>query len=301
MRLEKSLFDIDASAYVERLCDFVRGKQAELHREGVLVPLSGGLDSSTVLLLCLQAVGKEQVTALLLPEKQGNPQAVKFARLVADRFGVATLTHDISPLLKSLGVYDFILNQIPTRALKEITARTYLHAAKANPFLALAQGQADALQRKGFALFNAKQRLRAAVTFMLAEEMNLMVAGAAHKSEDMVGLYVKFGVDDNADIMPLKNLFRSHILQIAVYLGVPEEILQRTPNPDIIPGVVDKYVDILGLPSDTLDLLVYGVEHGLTDEDIASQLKLEIEKVQEIRNLMANTDHMRHPSQSLEW
>ncbi len=77
MKLDSSIFKIDAAAYVERLCDFIRERQSTLHREGILVPFSGGLDSSTVLLLCARAVGTDHVTALLMPEIQGNPEAAR--------------------------------------------------------------------------------------------------------------------------------------------------------------------------------------------------------------------------------
>ena len=301
MRLEKSLFEIDAPAYVERLCDFIRTKRSELNRGGILVACSGGLDSSTVLLLCARAVGKDSVKALVMPEKQGNPEAEKYARLVTERFGIEAITRDITPLLQKLGVYNFILSQIPARPLQEWTAKAYLHRAKKNPFLQITQGRADAMERRGFARFNTKHRLRAVIAYLLAEELNYLVVGCAHKSEDMLGLYVKFGVDDIADLMPIKNLYRSQILQLAAYLDVPEEIIQRTPNPDIIPGVSDKYLDILGLPSETLDLLVYGIEHGLQDGDLSAQLSLPLEKVQEIRALIAHTEHMRRPSQTIDW
>jgi NAD+ synthase len=137
--------------------------------------------------------------------------------------------------------------------------------------------------------------------FQNHSKINFLVAGCAHKSEDMVGLFVKFGVDDIADIMPLKTLYRSHILQLAEFLGVPVEILNRTPNPDIIPGVSDKYMDILGLPCDMLDLILYGIEHGMNDEIIAAQLNLPEGRVVDIRNLIHQTEHMRSPSRSLTW
>ncbi len=301
MRLEKSLFHIDAPTVVEKLCDFIRGKQVELNRDGILVPLSGGLDSTTVLLLCLRAVGKGHLKAVLLPEKQGNPDAMKYAQMVTRGFEVDTITRDITPALERLGVYDFVLTQIPSRPLQELAAKTYLRYAKENPFLQIIRGQADPLQRKGFARYNTKHRVRKVMMYLLAEEMNYLVVGCAHKSEDMLGLYVKFGVDDSADLMPLKYLYRSQILQLAAWLGVPEEIIARTPNPDIIPGVSDKYIDIIGLPSDTLDLLIYGIEHGMQDEDITAQLNLALEKVQEIREVVARTEHMRQPSQSILW
>ncbi|MGE5642451.1 MAG: hypothetical protein ACM3Y8_05510, partial [Byssovorax cruenta] len=105
----------------------------------------------------------------------------------------------------------------------------------------------------------------------------------------------------SADLMPLKNLYRSQILQLATFLGVPDVIVNRTPNPDIIPGVSDKYMDILGLSYEVLDLMVYGIEHGFENDDIASQLNQPVEKVGQIRKLVEETEHMRRPSQSLTW
>ena len=136
------------------------------------------------------------------------------------------------------------------------------------------------------------------IDYLIAEQNNWLVVGAAHKSEDLVGLYVKFGVDDCADLMPLKDLYRTQILMLAEYLGVPEEIRTRTPNPDLIPGVEDKYLDILGIPSATVDLILYGLEHAMTDADISSQTGVPEKKVGEIRTLVKNTEHMRNASQA---
>ena len=301
MKLDDSIFKIDAAAYVERLCDFIHERCATLHRDGVLVPFSGGVDSSTVLLLCERAVGNTRTTALLMPEIQGNPAARRYARLVTKQFKIRTITRNISSVLSSLGTYRFILSVLPARQLQDWATRYYMKSAGENPFLKIMQGKASGLQRKGYAKFSSKQRVRTVVEYLVAEERNLLVAGSAHKSEDLPGMFVKFGVDDSADIMPLKNLYRSQVLQLAAFLGMPGAILERTPNPDIIPGVTDKYLDILGIPSARLDLLLYGIEHGMEEADIAGQLALPLAKVQEIHDLVRQAEHMRTPSQSLAW
>jgi NAD+ synthase len=301
MRLTKDVFTFDIPAAVERLCRFIRAKRLDLCRNGILVPVSGGLDSSTVLLLCARAVGKDRVKALLLPERQGNPDAERFARLLAGRSGIEALTRDITPVLEKLDVYGFIQARLPLRPVVDLAARAYLRLVRGNPFLEIVHGATHPLKRRGFARINAKHRIRSVVTYLLAEEMNLLVAGCAHKTEGMLGLFVKFGVDDNADVMPLKNLYRTQILRLAAHLGVPDEILQRPPNPDIIPGVSDKYRDVLGLSSDILDLILYGIERNLTNTEIASRLRLPAKKIQEIRLLVENTRHMRNPSQSIHW
>jgi len=301
MELTPEVFVIDPARYVERLCVFIRESQLALNRDGILVPFSGGLDSSTVLLLCLRAVGKDHLTALLMPEKQGNPQAAGYARLVAEKYQVNTIVRDLSPILSSLGSYKFILSALPFRSVQDKVVQAYMKSTGVNPFLQLMKGKANGQERSGYAKLISKQRVRVVVEYLVAEEMNYLVAGSAHRSEDLLGLFVKFGVDDVADIMPLKYLYRSHIVQLARFVGVPAEILSRTPNPDIIPGVNDKYMDILGLPCETLDLVLYGLQHGLDDGNIAGQLSLPVEKVLEIHSLVQQTEHMRTPSLSLTW
>lgn len=300
-KLDSSVFKFDTAKFTRLNEEFIRTKLAEMNRDGILVPLSGGLDSSTVLLLCVRAAGAKKVTALLLPEKQGNPDADDFAHLIAGKFGVKTITRDISKPLASFGGYDYILSKLPSRALREFAVKAFYKQAAKNPFLQMTKGKGDQLIREGFAYFNARQRLRLVITYQEAEKHNLMVAGSAHKSEDLVGLYVKFGVDDMADIMPLRNLYRTQTHALGKYLGVPEDILARTPNPDIIPGITDKYRDLLSIPIEQLDLILWGLEHGLKVGQIAIDVEVEEKKVNEIANLIKNTRHMREPSQAVPW
>jgi len=296
--LTSSVFKMDVPKVTEEIAAFIERKRIELHRDGALVSLSGGLDSSTVLALTVRAMGAERVKALLLPEKQGNPEAEKYAHQVAAGFGVETITRDISRILKALGAYDFILPRIPTRQVRAFAIRTYFNQHGKNPFLELAHGEGDEMMRRGFAIYTIKQRARLLAEYLVADQKNLLVVGSAHKSEDLVGLYVKFGVDDCADLMPLKNLYRTQTLMLAKYLKVPEAVLQRTPNPDLLPGVEDKYMDMLGIPAETVDLLLYGLEHNMQDDDISAQLGIPREKVGEVRTLIKDTAHMRNASQA---
>lgn len=296
--LTPAIFQIDVPKVAEQIASFIESKRIELNRDGALVSLSGGVDSSTVLALTVRAIGPDRVKALLMPEKQGNPDADKYAHRVASWLSVETITRDLSRILDTLGAYDFILPRIPTRRARAFALHAFFNRHAQNPFLELAHGEGDEMMRKGFALFTIKQRARLLVEYLVAEQNNWLVVGSAHKSEDLVGLYVKFGVDDCADLMPLKNFYRSQTLLLAEYLGVPEEIRRRTPNPDLIPGVEDKYMDILGIPSTTLDLILYGLEHALSDTNIASQTGVSEEQVREIRALVKDTEHMRNASQA---
>lgn len=299
MNLNQEVFKIDCEAECRRIETFLREKMSALGRTGMVVAISGGLDSSTVATLCARAVGKEKVSGLILPEKHGNPDAAVYAKKLASSLGIRTIVIDISKILGALGTYDFIADRIgPQIIVKKAINRISSEQKKAF-FLAGIRGTGNALVRQGLASMYSKHRIRMAVTYKYAEEHNLLVVGCAQKSEDLVGLFCKYGVDDNADVMPLKHLYRSQILQLARYLGVPAEIIERSPNPDMLPGIEDKYWDVLGMRSETLDLLLYGLEHGLACEELAEQLRMGLAKVQEIQALVQSTAHMRQHAFSL--
>jgi NAD+ synthase len=96
--------------------------------------------------------------------------------------------------------------------------------------------------------------------------------------------------------MPLKNLFRTHIIQLAEFLKVPREIIIRTPNPDLIPGVSDKYMDILRIDWKKLDLILYGLEKGIDTNSLAQQLNMIDKRIEQIKEIVELTYHMRHHS-----
>jgi len=297
VKLTPDVFSIDAADVAARIERFISDNMLALRRQGVVVAISGGLDSSTVAALCVRAVGADRVIGLMMPEKQGNPEAQKFGATIAARLGIQAKTLDLSGLLKRAGTYDFMLSRVPGRAIREKVVKTYFALSRSNPYLQGIRGERPPLFGKGFATMNSKHRMRLVMAYRFAEEHNLLVVGCAHKSEDLVGLFVKYGVDDCADVMPLKNLYRSHILQLARYVGVPEEIIDRPPNPDIIAGVTDKYFDVLGVPAETIDLILYGlVEAKMTPADVASEVGLPAAKVEEIRELIDLTAHMRSHS-----
>lgn len=296
MMLSKEVLRIDACRVSESIEDFMKKKCKEMNRKGIVVPISGGLDSSVVAALCVRVSGKENVVGLMLPEREGNPDSEVYSRILADFLNIPTKRIDISDALQVLGTYDFSLSKIPTRFLKEIFVKSVFTLPHMNPFMSGIRGEGGEFIRKGMAHFYIKNRVRFVVACKFAEEHNLMLAGSAHKSEDLVGLFVKYGVDDLADVMPLKNLFRSQIMQLAQYLGIPEEIIERTPNPDIIPGVEDKYRDMLGIEPEKLDLILYGLENDMTCSEIAMELNLKEQMVEEIKELVEATHHMRDHS-----
>jgi NAD+ synthase len=295
MALTPAVFELDVSAVVATIERFVAAEMRELRRAGVVVPLSGGLDSSTVTALCVRAVGQDKVTALLLPDRKGSREALRFGRLVARRLGVRAVEVDTTRLNRAAGVYRFLGYRLP-RWLVARGTRARLAAGGENPFVAGLRGTDDRQVRAALAAVYARQRLRLVVTYRYADPRRLLVVGSAHLSEDLLGLFVKFGIDDCADVMPLKHLYRTQVLAIAEAVGVPAEVIARTPNPEMLPGVEDKYRDLLGVAAPTVDLVLWGIEHGMRDAEIARDVGLAGAKVAQLRELVRLSGHMRHPS-----
>lgn len=294
--MSPAVFEMDVSAVGAEIERFISGQVTELGREGIVVALSGGLDSSTVLALCARAVGPDRVTALLLPDKRGSRDALRFSRLVAGQLGVRVVALDATRVNRAAGVYDFVGYRVPWRRLVARVVRTYLAKGADNIFLTGVRGTDHRLTREALAAIYARQRLRMVMTYRHAELHRLLVVGTAHKSEDLLGLFVKFGVDDAADLMPLKGLYRSQVLRIAEAVGVPAEVLARTPNPEMLPGIEDKYLDIFGVPAPTVDLMLWGIEHHLPTADIAHDIGVAPAKVAELREAVRVSAHMRQPS-----
>ncbi len=300
MELKEEVLDINCEKVSGIIQKFIKEKVKELKRDGAIFGLSGGLDSTVVATLCTHALGRDKVLGLMMPEKEGNPVALEDGEFVAKWLGIKTKVVDITPELKAMGIYDFAFSKIPTRKLREKATHIWYKQCEKkygeNPFIYGLEGASDKLIAKGIAHFKAKHRIRMVLIYFYGESNNLLIVGAAHLSEDMIGLFSKFGIDNNADIMPLGNLYRTQILQLARHLGVPEKILNKPSSPDLIPGVEDKYSYLIGLPSEKVDLVLFGLEKGMAPEEISKQTEISLSKVNYIKELIKRSFHMRHPS-----
>ncbi|MFW6103568.1 MAG: NAD(+) synthase, partial [Bacteroidota bacterium] len=121
--------------------------------------------------------------------------------------------------------------------------------------------------------------------YQAAEENNSLAVGAANKTEHMTGFFVKFGIDHNSDIMPLLDLYKTQVTQIAQHIGVPEKIIHKAPTPDMIPGITDEMA--FELPYSELDKILYGIENNIP---LKGKLK---ENQAYVKALIDNSAHMR--------
>jgi NAD+ synthase len=298
MELSKEVLKIDPSKVADKITDFIKENMKDQGRSGILIPISGGLDSSVIASLCARAVGKDKVIGLMLPEKHGNPEAEKYGKILADFLGIKTEMIDISRILKDLGAYDFLLSCVPTYRLKGLVVKAYSLIHGANPFAESVKRTDNKYLLKKKSEFYAKPMVRLLVAYKFAEANNLLLIGSDQKSEVVMGLFVKF---DNSDLAPMKKLYRSQVLQLAEFLKIPEEIYKRSPSPDIIPGITDKYFDLFGVKPEKVDLVIFGLEHGMEGKDIAEQINLPIEKVLEIKDVIKKSEHLRKPAMAVEF
>lgn len=280
--LTPEAFNIDAQNWCTQIEAFIKEKFSWSNKDGIVVPISGGLDSSVVATLCARAIGKEKVIGLMLPERLGNPEADYYGRLISKHLDIKTMKINISPILRGLGTSNLFLSAISGRERwKGVVTKTLQKRNKTAKTLYIdaLKGKLDVSSRKLIAEVSSKQRARLLVTYKVAEENNLMVAGSSHKTEQMVGLFVKYGIDDCADIMPLKNIYRSQTLQLADFIGIPPEISHRSPNPDILPGITDKYQGYFGIDYLKVELILLGLQMELSADEIARQLELDVQTV----------------------
>jgi NAD+ synthase len=286
-----------AEEVCDRISAFVRSSLESSGRSGVAVAMSGGLDSSVTAALCVRGVGPERVTGFSLPETEGPRQDAGDAELVARRLGIKLDTYDITRALRDMGVYDFVLSKLPGEALRAAVVRTGYGLRRMisdeDPLVGGLAGSRSAAVSRASAHFKARHRMRMVYLFFRAERRNLLVAGAANKTEKLTGIYSRFGVDDCADIMPIAGLYRTEVLLLAEALGIPPKIRSKTPSPGIIPGVRDKYVYLLGLPSERLDEVLEDLSSGVSTAEVVSRRDIDIGHAERIAAVMAEAVEMR--------
>ena len=302
-RLEvlKSQMEMNPSQVALSLENFVREHVDKLERDGVILGLSGGIDSAVVAELCKRAVGPERTLALLMPEKDSEKEHVQDALDFGKGLGIETRLINITPYLKKMGIYKFApLSAVPfSRKLRGFLIKKLIHYYEGrtgeHPFSASMVG----LKGKEFgsfishkvAYYRIKHRMRMILLYYYGEIENRLVVGAANKSEYEIGYFVKHGCDDATDIMPLINLYKTQVRDLARYLNIPSRIIEKPPSPDVLPGIIDE--EAIGIPYEKLDLILLALEKGWEGDEMTKVLGIEEKKIIYVKNLVRKSEHMR--------
>ena len=264
---------------IERITNFLKEFLEKNGYKGATIGISGGIDSATVAALLRKILPKERIRALILPERDSNPQSVSDARLVCEKFGLDCTLRSISPILRKMGIYS--LQPPALLASYKVKERYALQKWKekggSEGFIKDVSEEGDAEFRKGVAYYRAKHRVRMCVLYMEAEMRGYAVVGTTNRTEWLTGLYVKWG-DDATDVEPLLHLYKTEVFELAKALGVPERILEKAPTPDLIPGLTDEMA--LGMSYKEIDEILSKMEKG---EDTS---EFDPEKVEKVKRLL---------------
>jgi NAD+ synthase len=296
---DKTALELDVVAETERIAGCLRSVVLQdMHRQGAVVGISGGIDSAVVLALCVRAFGPEHVVGLLLPERESSPDSAELALRLAEHFGVPTVTEDITAALEGAGCYrrrDEAIARVfpqygPGWKSKIGVAGNLLDKGTLNVFaVTVVSPTGESLSKRLpldayyqiVAASNFKQRTRMAMLYYHAELRNWAVMGTSNKNEYELGFFVKHG-DGGADFQVIEHLFKSQVYQLARYLGVPEEIQQRTPTTDTYSAGSTQEEFFFRVPFNILDLVWLGYERGVSETEIAAALALTVEQVQHV-------------------
>jgi NAD+ synthase len=297
-----AVLDIDAPAVLDEM----RGKirqivHQRLKRRGAVVAVSGGIDSSVVAALCVEALGRERVLGLLLPEAESSPESSILARRLAASLGIQAVEEDITPILEAAGCYrrrdEAIRSVIPEygegykckivlpdlldgaayavysvvvespahqRIKARLTAEAYLRVVAATSF---------------------KQRTRKMMEYYYGDVYRYAVAGTPNRLEYDQGFFVKNG-DGAADFKPIAHLYKTQVYQLARYLNIPPEIQTRPPTTDTFSLEQSQEEFYFSLPYQAMDLCLFGNDHGIPPEEVAGSVNLTPGQVERVYRMI---------------
>ncbi len=309
--------NFDPAKETENLINWLQNTcTAKLKRDGGIIGVSGGLDSATVLHLAVRALGAKRVVAVIMPDRDSNPQSAEFASAMATQLGVTVINVDITPALSALNCYERRDNAIKQAIpifdpqhdkFKIVLPQNLLGEASLNVFSAVVikpDGQQirrrmTASQIKEVvAASNLKQRTRMTLLYYEAEKRNYAVIGTANKNEHDLGFFVKYG-DGGTDIQPIQHLFKTQVYAIAEYLDVPAQIIARPPTTDTYSADTTQEEFFYRLPFNLLDGIWQAYENQLSLEKIAQHFNLTIEQVSnviaDLQDKQRTTEYLRLP------
>ena len=256
LSLTKNSLQLDFSLVKQKIIKFILRHVKKAEAEGVVIGLSGGVDSSTVASLCVSALGADKVLGLIMPSTTTSQEDINDAKLIAENLGIKYEVINISPIEEK--------------------------------FLASCSHQD--LSNK-VAIGNIKPRIRMTILYYHANLLNRLVVGTGNKTEILVGYYTKYG-DGGVDILPLGGLYKTQVRWLAEYLNVPNHIIWKTPTAGLWAGQTDE--EELGIKYDLLDLILYGlIDLRMKPQEVAENIGIQIEIVNRVLKMIKSSEHKR--------
>lgn len=289
------LLQIDCAREVERIAAVMREQIVRgFKKKGVVVALSGGIDSSVVGALAVRAFGPERVLGLLMPERDSSPETLALSRDLTCHLGIEAVHEDITGILDAVGCYrrrdDAIKLVFPDYGpgwKSKIVLPKVLEDDQYRIFTVVVESSTGerAEARLSLAAYlgivaatNFKQRTRKMLEYYHADRLNYAVTGTPNRLEYDQGFFVKLG-DGAADIKPIAHLYKSQVYQLAEFLELPETIRKRPPTTDTYSLPQSQEEFYFSLPYDKMDLVLFGLNQGASTAEVGAALGLPAEQI----------------------
>jgi NAD+ synthase len=288
-KLDWNVLDIDYQKEADRIAQRLREVTArELHKRGLVVAISGGIDSSCSVALAVRALGPERVFALILPERDSSDDSAARANILASHLGIRVETVDIAPALAAIGCYR-ARDEAVRRALPEYGEGWRFKIVieggidgQINRFRLVAKsptgedverplGLSEYLQI--VAATNFKQRIRKNLEYFHADRLNYAVVGTPNRLEYDQGFFVKNG-DGAADVKPIAHLYKTQVYGMARFLGLPERVCAAIPTTDTYSLEQGQDEFYFALPYRAMDLALWSLNHQIPASELARVLEI---------------------------
>ena len=318
LALGPGVLDLDCQREVERITAFMRRALAGMHKRGVVLGLSGGVDSSVCAALAARALGPHKVLGLLMPEQDSSCQSTSLGAAVASHLGLRYETEDIAPALTALGCYarrDAAIRSVFPAYDSDWKNKIVIAGSKDGKvhfFDLVVQDPKGATARARLPLreylqivaaTSFKQRVRKTVEYYHADRLNYAVLGTPNRLEFDQGFFVKNG-DGAADLKPIAHLYKTQIYALARHLCLPDAVCTATPTTDTysLPQGQDEFY--FALPWAQMDLALWAFNADLPASQLAQTLGLPTEQAEQIyADIDAkrrSTHYLHQPAQLVE-
>ncbi len=293
-----SSLDIDPRQEADGIAASLREQVVRhLRRKGLVIGLSGGIDSSVCAGLAVRALGPDRVFGIMMPEQDSDPESLELGREVAEQFGIPTVVEDIAATLEGAGCY-----RRRDEAFRSVFP-DYGEGCRAKIVLPSLFGESvyrvysavmetpDGEQCKVrlpleayqtiVAATNFKQRVRKMIEYYHADRLRYAVVGTPNLLEYDQGFFVKNG-DGSADVKPIAHLYKTQVYRLAEFLGVPESVRVRPPTTDTYSLAQSQEEFFFSLPYDKMDLLLYALTHDVPVAEVAEGMGLTPDQVERV-------------------
>ena len=270
----------------------------KLKKRGLIIAISGGVDSGVCAALCVKAIGKNKVFGLLLPEHDSSSSSSEIGKRLAEHLGIEYITHNIANTLDAIGCYkwrdDAIRETFPEyeNNWKNKIAISGGLEGKFNHFKLIVQSPDGEIKEKKLGLkqylqivaaTNYKQRIRKTVEYFHADRLNYAVVGTPNRLEYDQGFFVKNG-DGSADVKPIAHLYKSQVYALAKHLGLPDEICSAVPSTDTYSLEQGQDEFYFALPYDKMDVALWSLNNGKSAADLAEYIGITVDEAEYIHN-----------------